>query len=285
MIRIITFLLLVSPATMAQPAQSTLDEQLEKAGCATPEKSGVKICKYDYSADGKKIEAFTIRPVADGKYPGLVLVAGREGAKTFFRFGTILAQAGFACVAISELGYGKSEGKPDFMGPASIDAFAVGFRKFKRELFVEADKMGIFGYSRGGMAASLLTLKLGTEVKAAVFGGGIYDLKTAYDETKVDGIRESIKNETGLTEEAFRNRSSILRMSELMTPVLIIHGENDENAPTNQALMLRDRLTELKKEFEIVILADHKHGQLKSNFIDPVIDFFSRKLKGVASRS
>jgi hypothetical protein len=44
---------------------------------------------------------------------------------------------------------------------------------------------------------------------------------------------------------------------------------------------LRNRLTELKKEFEIIILADHKHGQLKSNFISPVIDFFSRKLKGV----
>src|SRR2546421_9802617 len=120
MIRVVTFLLLIFPAVMAQPPKRTLDEQLEKEGCATPEKSGVTICKYDYSADGKKIEAFTIRPLADGKYPGLVLVAGREGARPFSRFWTILAQAGFACVAISEPCYGKSESKPDFMGPASV---------------------------------------------------------------------------------------------------------------------------------------------------------------------
>jgi dipeptidyl aminopeptidase/acylaminoacyl peptidase len=34
--------------------------------------------------------------------------------------------------------------------------------------------MGIYGYSRGGMAASLLALDLG-DVKAAVLGAGIYD--------------------------------------------------------------------------------------------------------------
>ena len=273
-------LVLVRPAVGQQP-QPTLDETLEKEGCATLEKSKARICKYDYTADGKRIEAFTIRPLADGKYPGLVLLSSREGAKNYFILGTIFAQQGFACLAISELGYGKSEGKPDFMGKASIDAFAVGFEKFRREPYVDAEKMGVFGYSRGGTAASLLTLKLGKEVKAAVFGAGIYDLKRAYDETKFEGIRESIRNEAGLTEKALRERSSILRMRKLKTPVLIIHGENDGNAPTDQAIMLRDRLTELKKEFEIIILSDHKHGQFRSNFIAPVIDFFSRKLKGV----
>lgn len=275
--------LIVSPA-LAQKSEPTIAETLEKEGCATLEKSKVKICKYNYTTDGKKVEAFTIRPLADGKYPGLVLLSGREGAATSFTLGTIFAQKGFACVAISELGYGKSEGKPDFMGPASIDAFSVGFKKFRREPFVDRQKMGVFGYSRGGMAASLLTLKLGKDVKAAVFGAGVYDLKKAYDETQFDGIRESIKAETGLTEKAIEERSSVLRMKKLKTPILIIHGENDANVPTNQAFLLRDRLTELKKDFEIIILADHKHGQFKGNFITPVIDFFSRKLKGVAAK-
>lgn len=129
------------------------------------------------------------------------------------------------------------------------------------------------------MAASLLTIKLGKAVKAAVFAAGVFDFKKAYDETKFDGIRENIKAETGLTETAIRERSSILQMDKLKSPVLIIHGDNDDNVPTNQALLLRDRLTELKKDFEIIILADHKHGQLKGNFITPVIDFFTRKLK------
>ncbi len=264
-----------------QPSRNTLDETLEREGCVANEQSKIKICKYDYVADGKNIEAFTVRPLAEGKYPGLVLLAGREGAKAFFTFGTMLAQQGFASLAVTEAGFGKSEGKADFMGPKSIEAFAVGFKKFRKESFVDAEKMGVYGYSRGGMAASLLTLKLGRAVKAGVFGAGVYDFKKAYDETKVDAIRENIRTETGFTAKAIQERSSILQMKNLKTPVLILHGENDENVPTNQALLLRDRLTELKKDFEIIILSDHKHGQIKGNFISPVIDFFSRKLKGV----
>ena len=277
-------LLFTLSAHAQQPGRSTLDDRLEKEGCVTNEQSKVKICKYDYLADGKKIEAFTIRPLAEGKYPGLVLLAGREGAKTFFTFGTIFAQQGFASMAVTEPGFGKSEGKADFMGPKSIEAFAVGFKKFRSESFVDSDRMGVFGYSRGGMAASLLTIKLGKAVKAAVFGAGVYDFKRAYEETKFEGIRENIKTETGFTEQAIRERSSILQMKKLETPVLIIHGNNDENVPTNQALLLRDRLTELNKDFEIIILADHRHGQFKGNFISPVIDFFSRKLKGVPAK-
>jgi dipeptidyl aminopeptidase/acylaminoacyl peptidase len=279
----VAFLLLLpgSPVNAQQSSRPTLDEALQKEGCVTNEQSQVKICKYDYLSDGKKVEAFVIRPLADGKYPGLVLLSGREGAKTSFTFATIFVRQGFACLAISELGYGKSEGKPDFMGPASIEAFAVGLKRFRREPFIDAEKIGVFGYSRGGMAASLLTIKLGKAVKAAVFGAGVYDFKKAYDETKIDGIRKNIEAETGFTEKAIRERSSILQMEKLKTPVLIIHGEKDENVPVNQAWLLRDRLTELKKDFEIIILADHKHGQFKGNFISPVIDFFSRKLKGV----
>jgi len=278
---VILLLLLLRPFAAAQQAPPAIDQTLEKEGCATLETRKVKICKYDYSADGKKVEAFTIRPLSDGKYPGLVLLYGREGARTSFNLAAIFAQQGFVCMAISELGYGKSEGKPDFMGPASIDAFAVGFKKFQREPFVDGEKVGVFGYSRGGMAASLLTLKLGKEVRAAVFAAGVYDFQKAYDETGLEGIRESMRTETGMTERAIRERSSILRMEKLKSPVLIIHGENDQNAPTNQSLMLRDRLTALKKNFEIIILADHKHGQLKGNFVDPVINFFNRRLKPV----
>jgi len=266
-----------------QPSRDQIIQLLEKDGCVTLEQKKVKICKSDYLWDDKRVEGITIRPLAEGKYPGLLLLPDRVSATTFISFGIIFAGQGFACLSVAEPGFGKSEGTPDFMGPNSIRAFAAGFEKLKHESFVDANKMGVFGYSRGGMAASLLTVRLGSEVRAAAFGAGIYDFKRAYDETKFDGIRENMKTETGMTDQAIRERSSILQMQKLKSPVLIIHGANDGNAPTNQALLLRDRLTELKKDFEIQILADHKHGEFRSNFILAVINFFSRKLKGIPS--
>jgi dipeptidyl aminopeptidase/acylaminoacyl peptidase len=89
-----------------------------------------------------------------------------------------------------------------------------------------------------------------------------------------------MKAETGMTEAAIIERSSVLQMENLKCPVLIIHGAVDSNAPTNQAYVLRDRLVELKKDFEFLILPDHIHGQIKSDFLSPVLDFLSRKLKG-----
>ena len=266
-----------------QLSRDQIIELLERDGCVTLEERKVKICKYDYLWNRNKIEGITIRPLAEGKYPALLLLPGRVSATASIGFGTILAGQGFACLSIAEPGFGKSEGARDFMGPNSIKAFAAGFDKFKRESFVDSNRMGVYGYSRGGMAASLLTIKLGSEVKAAVFGAGIYDFKRAHDETKFDDIRQNMENESGMTEQAIKERSSILQMHKLKSPVLIIHGENDENAPTNQSLLLRDRLTQLKKDFEIKILADHKHGEFRSNFILPVVDFLSRKLKGVPS--
>ena len=279
---VIGLLLLAPISAAAQPIdRDKIVAQLETQRCVDVPERKLKFCKFDYQADRRNVEAIAIFPLEKSKYPGLLLLPGFEGtAKTLLGVGMFFAQQGFACLALTPPGFGKSEGQRDFMGPASIDAFATGFRKFRHDSYVDSTKMGIFGYSRGGMAASLLAVKLGHEVKAAVLGAGVYDFKRAYEDTKLEGIRENMKLETGMTETAIKERSSILRMEKLKCPVLIIHGENDGNAPTNQAYLLRDRLVELKKDFEFKILADHVHGQLKGDFLTPVLDFLSRKLKG-----
>lgn len=283
----VLILFLLSSITVAAAQQIDRDKivaQLGQVSCVELEERKLKFCGFDYVAGGSRVNAIAIYPLAAGKYPGLLLLPGFEGtAKTLLGVGALLAQQGFACLAVTPPGFGDSGGKRDFMGPASIDAFAVGFRNFARAPYVDAKKMGIFGYSRGAMAASLLAVKLGKEVHAAVFGSGVYDFRRAYQQTRLDGIRANMKAETGMTEDAIFERSSILHMDKLKCPVLITHGAVDGNAPTNQAYLLRDRLIQLKKEFEFKILPDHVHGQLKSDFLSLVFDFLSRKLKGVVS--
>ena len=279
---VVTFLLLIPISVAAQPIdRDKIIAQLGKTNCTQLDERKLKFCRFDYVAGGSRVDAIAVYPLVEGKYPGLVLLPGFEGtSKTLMSVAAYFAQKGFACLAITPPGFGDSGGKRDFMGPATIDAFAVGFRNFARAPYVDAKKMGIFGYSRGAMAASLLAVKVGKEARAAVFGSGVYDFKRAYHQTRLDGIRENMKAETGMTETAIADRSSVLQMEKLKCPVLIVHGAVDGNAPTNQAYVLRDRLVELKKEFEFKILPDHVHGQLKSDFLDLVLDFLSRKLKG-----
>jgi dipeptidyl aminopeptidase/acylaminoacyl peptidase len=214
----------------------------------------------------------------------LLLIPGHATtARDWIPNGLTYARAGYAGVAISQPNYGRSEGPGDYVGPKTIKTLTAGYRRFQREPFVDAKRMGIVGYSRGGMAASLLAVQL-DDVKAVVLGAGIYDFKKAHDEVKIEGIRQNMERETGMTEEAIRQRSSVLQMEKLKCPVLILHGEKDVNVPVSQAFLLRDRLTALKKDFEIHTFPDKEHGIGPQNLYQYSLDFLKRKLPGDAKK-
>jgi dipeptidyl aminopeptidase/acylaminoacyl peptidase len=69
-------------------------------------------------------------------------------------------------------------------------------------------------------------------------------------------------------------------MEKLKCPVLILHGEKDLNVPVSQAFLLRDRLTALKKDFEIQTFPDKEHGIGPQNLYQYSLDFLKRKLSG-----
>ena len=256
---------------------------MDKDGCVRHEESGVRVCKRDYSVDGKNVEAISFEPRGGGPFPGLLLIPGHATtARDWIPTGLTFARNGFAGLAVSQPGYGRSEGPGDYVGPKTIRVLTEGYRRLQHESFVDGKRMGIVGYSRGGMAASLLAVQL-EDVKAAVLGGGVYDFKREYDETGLDGIRDNMKAETGMTEEAIKQRSSVLQMEKLKCPVLILHGEKDINVPVSQAYLLRDRLKELKKNFEIQTFPDRDHGIGPQNLHKYSLDFLKRKLAGEAA--
>lgn len=267
-------------------AQQPLDlakvgEALDKDGKVTLGKGTILLQKYDFTVDGDAVEAIAFRPVAEGKYPGVLLIPGySKTARDYIPLGIRFAREGFACVAITQRGFGKSAGKPDFVGPKTLAALEAGFRKFAKEPYVDRERMAVFGYSRGGMAASLLAVRLEeSELKAAVFAAGIYDFKKAHDDIKLEGIRENMEKEAGFTDAAVAERTSATKMARLPCPVLILHGEKDENAPVNQAYLLRDTLKELKKDFEIKTFPDRDHDIGRENLYEHTFAFLKTRLK------
>lgn len=280
-------LFLLSGFTFAQSDDdlSEIQKTIEKDGCALTDEGQTKICKFDYEFGGKTVEALLFRPVADGKYPAVMLIPGYQGTpQRYINWGRTFVKSGFVAISVGTPGFGKTELEPDFLGKNTIDAYIAGFEKFKKEKLVDADKMGIFGYSRGAMATSLMLSRLKRQVKAAVLGGGVYDLKKAYDEVTIEGIKENIKKETGATEEGFKERSSIYKVKDIESPILIVHGAKDINVPVNQAYLLRDELKKQKKDFEIKIFEDKEHS-IGPELRPVVIEYFSRKLKGAAAKA
>jgi dipeptidyl aminopeptidase/acylaminoacyl peptidase len=251
-------------------------QRLENERCVLLE-SGVKVCHYEYSVEGKHVEAISFVPAGEGPSPGVLMIPGYERtARDLAGLGIRLAHQGFACVAVTQPGFGKSDGPADYVGPKTLAVLAVAYRKLQKESYVDPKRMAIYGYSRGGMAASLLAEQL-DDVKAAVLGAGIYDFQKLYDDSTLPGVRLHMKAETGMTKEAILERSSVLRMDQLKCPVLILHGEKDKNVPVSQAKLLRDKLTQLHKEFEIKLFPDREHS-IGPEVGDMTVDFFRRKL-------
>jgi dipeptidyl aminopeptidase/acylaminoacyl peptidase len=255
-------------------------EALDKDGRVALDRGNVLALKYDYTFDGDAVEAIAFRPATEGRFPAVLLIPGfSKTARDYIPLGLRLGKEGFASLAVTQRGFGRSAGSPDFVGPQTVAALEAGFRSFRAEPYVDRSRMGLFGYSRGALAASLLAVRLKrTEVRAAVFAAGIYDFKKAYDDIKLPGIRANIEQEAVLSEAAVQARTSVAKMAALPCPVLILHGERDENAPVSQAYLIRDRLAELKKDFELKTFPDRDHDLGRQNLYDHTLAFFTRRL-------
>jgi dipeptidyl aminopeptidase/acylaminoacyl peptidase len=274
---LIAFLLIFATNILAQHLSiQDLKEVFTEKDTSIVWNQSVEIRSYNYLCDSLEVEAIAFKPTSEGKVPAILFIPGfAKTARDYISYVLKFAQEGFACLVITQPGFGKSQGKPDYVGSNTIRALTTGCRKFQREHYVDSKQMGVYGYSRGAMAASLLAVRL-EGIRAAVFAAGIYDFKRAYEETKMDGVRRNMVSETGMTENAIQERSSILQMEKLNCPVLILHGERDKNVPVSQAYLLRSRLTDLGKDFEIKLFADRDHN-LGDTFADE-LDFFKRRL-------
>ena len=224
------------------------------------------------------VEAVVTRPAGTAPHPGLLLVPGHtRTAIDMLPLSVRFARAGFATIAVSQPGYGGSTGPADFAGPRTFAALRAAAERFAREPYVDAAHMGIYGYSRGALAAAELAAR--TDLfKAAVLGGGIYDFRAAYDQVSLAGIRANMASEAGLGDAAVRFRSPILDMAGLDGPVLIIHAAEDGNAPPAQAMMLDARLTALGRAHELLMIPGRDHALSVADIVVPATAFFTRNL-------
>ncbi len=140
---------------------------------------------------------------------------------------------------MTQPGFGRSQGPADWVGPTTIKTLQLGLSRLVKEDFVDASRIGIYGFSRGALAASLLAVTPGVDVKAVIVCSGVYDFKKAYDayadEGRQAGIKANMKAEAGLTPESIDARTSLGKMDRLTASMLVVHGRKDVNVPVEQA--------------------------------------------------
>jgi dipeptidyl-peptidase 4 len=147
-----------------------------------------------------------------------------------------------------------------------------------QQSYVNAEQIGIFGWSYGGFM-SLLCLTKGNHIfKSGVAVAPVTNWKF-YDSV----YTERFMRKPSENAEGYEANSPISFIDLLSGDLLIIHGSGDDNVHFQNSVELMDELVRLDKKFEFSLYPDQNHnmdqGNARYHLYCTVDRFFNRSLK------
>jgi len=223
-----------------------------------------------YLSDSLKVNGFLISPKKEGKYPGIIYNRGgnREfGAYNFKKIiGTGLAEiaaSGYVIALSQYRGNGGSEGQEEF-GGADVNDVLNLISAIGQIPAVDTSKLGMYGWSRGGMMTYQALIRT-NKIKAVVVGGGSSDhYKTMKNRPgfEEEVYQELIPNYASNKDEELKKRSAIYWVDKFpkTVPILILHGGSDGNVRPKEALELSLELDKQRVPYKLIIYEGDNHG-------------------------
>jgi dipeptidyl-peptidase-4 len=202
------------------------------------------------------------------KYPVIVYVYGGPHAQLVNNtwlggaslFNYYMAQQGFIIFTLDNRG-SANRGR-DFeqavfrrLGTVEISDQMTGVNYLKSLPYVDADRIGVTGWSYGGFMTISLMLREPGVFKAGVCGGPVTDWKyyeVMYGERYMDTPEEN--------PEGYKEASLLERAGSLEGDLLIIHGTSDPTVVWQQSLALLKRFIEEGKLVDYFVYPGHGHG-------------------------
>ena len=228
------------------------------------------------SSDGQAVEGVLLKPVGyrpGQRYPLLVDIHGGPTGAHNIGFkanwgspGQFWAGQGWAVLYPNprgSTGYGEKFMRgniPDWGGGDYRDIMAGVDAMIARGI-ADGDKLAVSGWSYGGYMTSWVVTQT-NRFKAAMEGAGLTDLVSMYGTTDIPGYIASffhgVPNKETL--EFYRQRSAITFVDNVTTPLLILHGGNDQRVPIGQPMEYFRALKDRGKTVELVFYPREGHG-------------------------
>lgn len=254
--------------------------------------NNVKTKTFFYESDGIKVKGYMAYPKDTTKnYP--VIIYNRGGNREFgklnkYKMTFILARLaswGYVVLASQYRGNDGGEGKEEFGGIEVNDILHL--QDVAKNLpFADTTKIGIYGWSRGGMM-TYLTLTKTNHFKAAVVGGAVTNLKEM-DESRNGEMGEYVYSQ--LIPGYTKNKDSVLRIRSAVyfadklpktTPILLLHGTSDWRVIPKQSLTMALQLQKYNVPYRLIMFegGDHALTEFKDEVDIQVRLWFDKYLK------
>jgi dipeptidyl aminopeptidase/acylaminoacyl peptidase len=207
-------------------------------------KKEVEAFQIKYKVDSLTIAGFILKPIRmNGKRP--MIIFNRGGNKDFgaidektLAYLAYIASQGYVVMASQYRGNSFSDGKDEFGGEDVKDALAL-IDIAKSEGYVDLHRIGVLGYSRGGMMAYLMS-KHTDKIKAIAVVGAPTDVfqtcrerPEMYREVLLPLVGDSIHHK-----KDFMDRSPLYWAGAINEPTLLLHGTADVKVDVEQAKQL-----------------------------------------------
>lgn len=253
--------------------------------------------KITFDRDALEIQARLLFPEDfdnSKRYPLILEIHGGPNGRFSDSYDTtqqILIGQGYLVLAVNPRG--SSSYGPDFLkavlrdwgGEDYLDLMAAVDLVSERS-YVDADRLGVHGYSYGGFMSSWI-IGHDHRFKAAVIGApcinlhsmyGTSDIGVSFGENQWGG--SSIENVEALVE-----RSPLTYAAEVTTPALLLHGEHDYRCPIEQSEQFFVALKRQNKVSQFVRFPESAHGfrkaahpTLREEYYQRMVDWFEMYL-------
>lgn len=232
-----------------------------------------RVEKFTYtSSDGAAMESFVTFPPnykKGRKYPGLLMIHGGPQAQHDYRFdfeAQLLAAEGYVIVMPNprgSWGYGQAFSAAIYQDWGGVDYEDViaSMDHAIAEGWVDANRIGVFGWSYGGILTNHVITKT-DRFKAAITGASATLYMANYGH---DQYQHWWEEELGLpwlpeNREKWDRISPFFDLDKVSTPTLIVGGEDDWNVPIHNSEQLYIALKRQGVPTELVVYPDQGHN-------------------------
>lgn len=229
---------------------------------------GFRMEQITYPSDGLRVRGYVLEPESEGRFPCLIYNRGGNRSFGSLRRGFVaralgpIAASGYVVVASQYRGNMGGEGREEF-GGADVNDVLNLIPLLEKHPKADATRIGMYGWSRGGMM-TYMALTRTDRIRAAVIGGGSSDqflemLSRPDMERQV--MEPLIPNYRANRERELHLRSAVRWPEKLSksTPLLLLHGSADWRVQPESALNMAAALYRAQHPFRFVFFEGGDH--------------------------
>lgn len=246
-------------------------------------------------ADGILIDGFMIKPLdfdPNKKYPAIGYGYGNAGSQVVVnRWGTqrgptqdlwhrYMAEQGYIIFAFDNrttAGRGKAAKNLTYGHYAkyAILDYLEGVKHLKSLPYIDASRIGFWGWSGGGYLAVALMTKGAPHIQTAVSVAPVINLDR-YQAVGVERWMGFLKD----NEKGYRETNLLNYADKLEGNLLLIHGTGDENVKFAFTLQFANALIAHNKQFDMMVYPNRHHGirDAQLHVFTKITNYFQDKL-------